>query len=212
MNTFWKVGVAFVAGLAIGAIATKKYIEYKEDLCEEVSYEESEEVMEEENTNNDNHDNNEGQTQEINKVDYNNVIRSVDDDRYQELLQDLKYKVEAQEVPEYELQRHILDEDVDRTKPYNISPNDFEDIDAYESDEYTLYADGYVTDSYGMPVSEEDVMNTLGDKFESYFGIYDNDQIYVRNERLQMDFSVIRDLDNFEDVASPRIKRMVGLQ
>ena len=62
-----------------------------------------------------------------------------------------------------------------------------------------------------MPISKEDITNTIGDDFASHFGSYDDDQIWVRNEKLQMDFSVIRDIDKFVDVASPRIRRMVGL-
>lgn len=209
MNTFWKVSLAFASGLIIGGFATKKYIEYKDNQYY------VEEIVEEE------YEENETEVEEIKKAEDNivkervnyNKIKSVNDEEYNRLLNELKYtsEQEAMEILGDMVYTDNPTQTVDENKPYNISQDDFEDLDGYDSDEYTYYSDGYVTDSYGMPISEEDIVNTIGEDFDSYFGTYDDNQIWVRNEHLKMDFSVIKDLDKFVDVATPRIKRMVGL-
>lgn len=205
MSNFWKTSLAFVAGAIVGGFVTKKYIEYKSQINDEIEYEECEtheDIVEE--ANDTSVENEETINEEI-------KISSVDDESYKKLLAELQYTVE-QEAEDFVERMIPKQEEVrDTSRPYNISPDEFEEIDEYDSDEYTYYADGYVTDSYGMPISDEDIFNTIGEDFDTYFGSYDDDQIWIRNERLRMDFSVVRDIDRFVDVAPPRIRRMVGL-
>lgn len=224
MNNYWKIGLAFASGLVIGAIATKKFLEYKNDK----EYEYEEEISEEDAINE------EGPIEEFDvaedlelafnsnreeimeastpnsRIDYTK-IKSVNDVEYNRLLDDLKYSIDN-EAEVIEADMIPVEPALDRTKPYYINQDDFEGLEEFESDEYTYYTDGYLTDSYGMPVSDDDINNTVGIGFEAYFDQYNEDQICIRNEQLQMDFSIIRDVDKFVDVAPPRIKRMVGLQ
>lgn len=205
MSNFWKTSLAFVAGAIVGGFVTKKYIEYKSQINDEIEYEECEtheDIVEE--ASDTSVENEETINEEI-------KISSVDDESYKKLLAELQYTVE-QEAEDFVERMIPKQEEVrDTSRPYNISPDEFEEIDEYDSDEYTYYADGYVTDGYGMPISDEDIFNTIGEDFDTYFGSYDDDQIWIRNERLRMDFSVVRDIDRFVDVAPPRIRRMVGL-
>ena len=101
-------------------------------------------------------------------------------------------------------------------RPYNIPPEEYEvycEADGtWNSEEYTYYADGYVTDSQGLPVSPEDVIRCIGTEFPNWFGTYEDDQIWIRNDELRMDFSVVRDLDNFVDIADARLKRLAGIR
>ena len=101
-------------------------------------------------------------------------------------------------------------------RPYNIPPEEYEVYceanGTWNSEEYTYYADGYVTDSQGLPVSPEDVIRCIGTEFPNWFGTYEDDQIWIRNDELRMDFSVVRDLDNFVDIADPRLKRLAGIR
>lgn len=210
-NNFLKIGLSFVAGIVVGGFVAKKYIESQYEVIEECD--------DEDITNEPNNDNEIEETEKVEevvaaateKVNYNK-IKSVNDDEYNRLLNELKYSVDAEAEMVKSLKNKSSEETVvDMSRPYNISQDEFEDVDGYESDEYTYYADGYVTDSYGMPISEEDIDNTIGEDFAKNFGSYSDDQIWIRNERLKMDFSVIRDVDNFVDVAPPRIRRMAGI-
>lgn len=205
MSNFWKTSLTFIAGAIVGGFVTKKYIEYKSQINDEAEYEECEtheDIVEE--ANDTSVENEETNNEEIR-------ISSVDDEAYKKLLADLQYSAEKEADDFIERMIPKQEEFRDTSKPYNITPDEFEEIDEYDSDEYTYYADGYVTDSYGMPISDEDILNTIGEDFDTYFGSYDDDQIWIRNERLRMDFSVVRDIDRFIDVAPPRIRRMVGL-
>ena len=112
----------------------------------------------------------------------------------------------------YEMEEYTVLAD----KPYNIPPEEYEVYceaeGTWNSEEYTYYADGYVTDSQGLPVSPEDVIRCIGTEFPNWFGTYEDDQIWIRNDKLRMDFSVVRDLDNFMDIADARLKRLAGVR
>ena len=112
----------------------------------------------------------------------------------------------------YEMEEYTVLAD----KPYNIPPEEYEVYceanGTWNSEEYTYYADGYVTDSQGLPVSPEDVIRCIGTEFPNWFGTYEDDQIWIRNDELRMDFSVVRDLDNFVDIADARLKRLAGIR
>lgn len=112
----------------------------------------------------------------------------------------------------YEMEEYTVMAD----RPYNIPPEEYEvycEADGtWNSEEYTYYADGYVTDSQGLPVSPEDVIRCIGAEFPNWFGTYEDDQIWIRNDELRMDFSVVRDLDNFVDIADARLKRLAGIR
>ena len=214
MNGYIKSGLIFLAGAALGAFGYKKYLDFKEnrepeyeDIIEPEEVEDIEDIKEVE-------EKIEIKREVVTKVESRECkISSVEQEEYKRLLDELRYDNTEEDEMEQEQPAIVLRRQetvVDPDLPYNISPDEFEEDD-YESDEYTLYADGYITDSYGMPIDQQDILNTIGEHYESYFGSYDDNQIWVRNERLHMDFSVIRDFDNFVDVASPRVRRMVGL-
>ncbi len=216
MNGFVKSSLIFLAGAALGAFGYKKYLDYTENREPEyeeiIDPEEVDEIKEEKKEEVKDIEIKRGARVDIEPV-QEYKISSVEQEEYKRLLDELKYDNKEEDEMEPEKPAMVLRREetvVNPDLPYNISPEEFEEDD-YESDEYTLYADGYITDSYGMPIDQEDVVNTIGEHYMSYFGSYDDDQIWVRNERLHMDFSVIRDLDKFVDVASPRIRRMVGL-
>lgn len=210
MNNYLKIGIAFVTGTILGAFGMKKYIDYKqENESYEYYDEDSLEVELEKDNVEDFTEDLEKEERDDNMRDDISEITSTKDDNYMRILNDLKYRHDYDNEPQDEV--IITPSTHNGSAPYEITQSEFESIDSYESDEYTYYADGYVTDSYGMPISEEDKENTIGLNFHKCFDD-DKDQIWIRNDRLQMDFSVIKDLDKFEDVAPTRIKRMAGLR
>ena len=100
---------------------------------------------------------------------------------------------------------------VNSTKPYPIPPEEFEVYDEYESDSYTWYPDGWVTDNQGLPVDPNVVKELLGVEFPLWFGKYAPDEVWIRNDERMMDFSVVRDADDFEDIATPRQRKLAGI-
>ena len=88
-------------------------------------------------------------------------------------------------------------ESVMTNQPYVISPEDFSDSD-YDTTSLTLYADGVLTDELDDIV--EDVEKTVGYDSLNHFGEYEEDSVFVRNDTLEIDYEILRDLRNYSDV------------
>ena len=83
-------------------------------------------------------------------------------------------------------------------RPYVISPAEIDTEDDYGVYSLTYYADGVLTDEQDNPI--EDVDDMVGRDSLNHFGEYEDDSVHVRNERLQCDFEILRDLRNYSDV------------
>ena len=84
------------------------------------------------------------------------------------------------------------------SRPYVISPTDFDTEDDYEVVSLTYYADGVLTDEHDYVI--EDVDGMVGTDSLSHFGEYEEDAVHVRNENMRCDFEILRDLRNYSDV------------
>ena len=83
---------------------------------------------------------------------------------------------------------------------YIIAPNEFGEIDEYETNELTYYADGILADDGDDII--DDIENLIGEDSLLHFGEYedDPDTIYVRNDRLRTDYEITRDQRRYADV------------
>ena len=93
---------------------------------------------------------------------------------------------------------------VDDDEPYVIEPITAGDDD-YEITTYTLYGDGVLADEMNMPV--EDISGTVGRDYAEHFGEYDDEAVYIRNDRLRTDFEVLREGRTYAELMTrgPRI-------
>lgn len=84
--------------------------------------------------------------------------------------------------------------------PYVISPEEFGELDNYETISLTYYdGDGFLADD--MDELVDDVDSTVGwDSLES-FGEYEDDAVHVRNDKRKCDYEILRDLRKYSDVA-----------
>lgn len=85
-------------------------------------------------------------------------------------------------------------------KPYVISPYDFGELDGYNQIELTYYADGTLEDEDGDIVTDVDEL--IGSDSLFTFGEYEDDAVFVRNERLETDFQILRDYRTYEQARS----------
>lgn len=84
-------------------------------------------------------------------------------------------------------------------KPYVISPMEFDGIEGYEVAELTYYAgDDTLVDDRGDPV--DDVIKTVGTEFASHFGEYEDDSVFVRNDRHMCDYQILLDSRRYGEV------------
>lgn len=81
-----------------------------------------------------------------------------------------------------------------------ITPEEFDELDEYEAVSLTYYADGVLTDVHDEPI--EDVEDVVGSDFESHFGEYEDDSVFVRNDRLKKDYEILADMRNYSDVVN----------
>ena len=81
--------------------------------------------------------------------------------------------------------------------PYVITPEEFAADDEYQSESLTFYACGTLTDDFDNPI--EDVPAMVGDALD-HFGEYEDDSVFVRNDRYKCNYEILKDVRTFEEV------------
>lgn len=83
-------------------------------------------------------------------------------------------------------------------RPYVITPEEFGELDDYDQISLTYYSDQILTDENNELV--EDVDRVVGFESLNHFGEYEDDSVYVRNDRLKCDYEILMDCRKFTDV------------
>lgn len=203
MNSTLKGVLIFVLGAAAGSLATWKLIEkkYKDIAQEEIDsvkdtfskmkkneypdkledYPDFEEF--------DDSDDEEPKSEQ--KIDRNNKPDIVE---YAKILSETGYTnyAERQDKKEKKGVEPVEDE-----RPYVISPDEFGEKDGYENVTLTYYADGVLTDYFDNVISNVD--EVVGFDSLDHFGEYEDDVVFVRNEKMETDYEILRDLRDFNE-------------
>lgn len=87
-----------------------------------------------------------------------------------------------------------------KDRPYVITPEEFGEADGYDAVSLIYYADGVLTDDWNEKI--EDVDGTVGLDSLNHFGEYEDDSVYVRNDRLKTEYEILLDVKNYEDVVN----------
>ena len=205
MNSTLKGVLIFVLGAAAGSLATWKLIEkkYKDIAQEEIDsvkdtfskmkkneypdkledYPDFEEF--------DDSDDVEEESKPEQKIDRNNKPDIVE---YAKILSETGYTnyAERQDKKEKKGVEPVEDE-----RPYVISPDEFGEKDGYENVTLTYYADGVLTDYFDNVISNVD--EVVGFDSLDHFGEYEDDVVFVRNEKMETDYEILRDLRDFNE-------------
>ena len=91
---------------------------------------------------------------------------------------------------------------VDKEKPYVIPPEEFGEVEEYEQVSLTYYADGYLADEDDELI--DDIEGIVGEDSLTHFGEYEDDSVFVRNDRLLCDYEILRDERTLEEVMEER--------
>lgn len=83
-------------------------------------------------------------------------------------------------------------------KPYVIPPEEFGEIEEYTRVSLTYYADKVLADELDELV--ENIEDTIGFESLTHFGEYEEDSVFVRNDRLSCDYEILLDTRNYLDV------------
>lgn len=82
--------------------------------------------------------------------------------------------------------------------PYVISPEEFGNRDDHTCVSLSYYADGVLADYWDTVVI--DPIEEVGPDIASHFGEHEKDTVFVRNEKLKVDYEICRDLRTFAEV------------
>ena len=209
MNSTLKGVLIFVLGAAAGSLATWKLIEkkYKDIAQEEIdSVKDTFSKMkkneypdkledypdfEEFDGSDDSYDSDDEEPKSEQKIDRNNKPDIVE---YAKILSETGYTnyAERQDKKEKKGVEPVEDE-----RPYVISPDEFGEKDGYENVTLTYYADGVLTDYFDNVISNVD--EVVGFDSLDHFGEYEDDVVFVRNEKMETDYEILRDLRDFNE-------------
>lgn len=86
--------------------------------------------------------------------------------------------------------------------PYVISPSEFGEYDGYEQISLTYYSDGVLTDeNYEIVESADEI---VGQNFYKHFGEYEDDSVFIRNDRLRCDYEILQDPRPYSEIVNSR--------
>ena len=210
MNSKFINVLMFAAGAAIGSAVTWKLVKTK---YERIAQEEIDSVMEtfadrfsapqEQSDDEGSEDEEEacqGGTKQINWSELEDLDNE-DDDEYDP--DDADLQEYARLIDDYTKEKGGPDNmanDVAR-EPYVIAPLDFGEIDGYEQVELTYYeGDDTLEDEDYNIITDRDEL--LGPKALLTFGEYEDDSVFVRNERLRTDFQILKDYRKYTEARS----------
>lgn len=83
-------------------------------------------------------------------------------------------------------------------RPYVISPEEFGEDEEYEQITLIYYSDGVLADEEDELV--DDVEETVGVESLNYFGKYEEDSVFVRNDERKAEYEILRDPKSYEEV------------
>jgi hypothetical protein len=176
--------VIFAAGVTIGSVVTWKLVETK---YKKITEEEIESVKE-----------------AFSRKKVEEVTEEPNDDIYGE---DEKTIVKTDAVmTDYRSIAKIYDDNIEVEKeecnmerPYVITPEEYEESE-YTQESLDYYeGDGVLVDPFGDIV--ENVEEMVGLDFASYFGKYEKDTVYVRNDIMETDFEILRDYRKYSEIS-----------
>ena len=170
----------FAVGAAIGSAVTWKLVKTKYERIANEEIESVKEVFSRRNKK-------EKEPEEIEHGTVAHMLETKPDDvpKYEAMLEELKYNEKGEN-------------DMKNADPYVISPDEFAELDDYQTVSLNYYADGVVADDIDEVV--ENVGGLIGWDSLNHFGEYEDYSVFVRNDALKTDFEILLDTRNYSDV------------
>lgn len=83
-------------------------------------------------------------------------------------------------------------------RPYVITPDEFGEYDDYEKITLFFYEDQILADDNDVAIRNVDEI--VGIDSLTHFGEYDDDAVYVRDDRKKLDYEILRSLRRYSEV------------
>ena len=95
----------------------------------------------------------------------------------------------AAKVKEYGYSPDDEEDDEDMDKPYVISPNEYDEL-GYKTVSLEYFEDGVLLNEQGKIIKNAD--DLIGIDPSEHFGEYEEDSVFVRNDRLRTDYEILK--------------------
>lgn len=199
---------AFIAGAAIGSAGTWYFLKKK---YERIAQEEIDSVKERFSVPINPFQDNDDHTEEPQQTE-NPLLEKKDEtfprNDYSSVLKKCGYEDREDDDSPF-LYDHVTgakEENVSEN-PCVISPEEYGLYDDYAKVSLSYYFDGILADEDDEIV--EDIEGTVGVESLKSFGEYDEDSVYVRNDRLKVYYEILRDLRTYKNILKdkPYIRR-----
>lgn len=188
--------LSFVAGAAIGSLVTWKFVKTK---YERIAQEEIDSVKEV-------YSKKKASENEQNKpITVTTPLEKPDIMEYAATIKRLGYATDSDEEevnPDEDYEGEGGDDAMVDAEIYVISSDEFDELEDYDVETLTYYADGVLTDWYNDPIGHPDEYVGAG-TLEKFDELADGDTVFVRNEIRQCDYEIQRDLNKYADVFPP---------
>jgi len=183
--------IMFILGAAVGSIVTWRYVEKKYEQIAQDEIDSVKEVF---------------SKREMDFTEETEVVDArIKADNAKEKPSVVEYaaRLREQGYTNYsdigtEDEEEVKKESMTVDKPYVIAPEEFGEFDDYEKISLTYYADQILADDNDELV--DDVEDVVGFDSLNSFGEYEDDSVFVRNDRLKCDYEILLDQRKFSNI------------
>lgn len=189
MNSKFTSFMMFVLGAAVGSAVTWQYIKKKYEQIAQEEIDSVKEVFSKHKV-----------ASQDNEPDENIHVRSrAEQAKDKPSISEYAAKLREQGYTNYSnTTKKEEEEPMTKDKPYVIPPEEFGEFDDYEKIGLTYYADQILADDNDELV--DDIEDVVGFESLSTFGKYEDDSVFVRNDRLKCDYEILLDQRKYSDV------------
>lgn len=187
MNNAIKNAVIFATGAAIGSVVTWKLLKTKFEQFAQAEIDSVKEVY----SNRASKLINDADEESHDEVPERREKRNTLAESYKRTVNDLGYTNYADIG-----KKEKVAEKHDVSNPYVISPEDFGEYDAYDRISLVYYADEVLAEKDEIV---EDIEGTVGFDALNHFGEFEEDSVHVRNDRLKIDYEILRVEERYSD-------------
>ncbi len=177
----------FVLGVAVGSVVTWRYVEKKYEQIAQDEIDSVKEVF---------------SKREAEFTEDTEVQIKADNAKEKPSVMEYAACLRKRGYINYSDPEEVKKEPMSLDKPYVITPEEFGDLDDYETISLTYYADQILTDDNDVIV--DDIEDVVGFDSLNSFGEYEDDSVFVRNDKLKCDYEILLDQRKYSDVIKRR--------
>lgn len=180
-----KYMATFVAGAALGSLATWMFVKKKYERIAQEEIDSVKAVYSKRKPKTEKKDDEDIQVDKKEVAEYEEMIKSTGYSKYSDISKS-KVKTKAE--------RNDLE------RPYVIRPEEFGELDGYEMISLTHYSDGVLADDDDQKMADDEIDEVVGADYAEHFGEYEDDSVFVRNDRLKCDYEILLDQRKYSEL------------